>query len=158
MDAKRQVEQLLGRYLSMRVRSEHEVRKYLTQKAKKYPLTEEETDQLLQKYKRLGFINDANFAESTAHSTVVNKAKGRRFLIGKLRQAGISNEQISQTVAQIDPEEVLHAMEKRLTKYEGKLAKLSGKEKLYKAYSYLVAAGFSSSEIRPFLDEWSKKR
>lgn len=152
------LEQLLGRYLSIRSRSEMEIRRYLALKRKKIAVSDELVENLISKYARLGYINDSKFAESVSHSLIVNKAKGRQYLIGKLRQAGVNQEIISQAVSDLDPNEVMLAMEKRLRRYEQKWADLDKKELRMKAYSKLAASGFSSSEIRAFLDEWLEKR
>ncbi len=152
------LEQLLGRYLSIRARSEAEVRRYLAQKRKKIAVADSLVEDLVAKYTRVGYINDVKFAEAVSHSLVVNKAKGKQFLIQKLRQAGVEQEVISQAVTLLDPTEVKRAMEKRLEKNESKWKKMEKKELHMKAYSKLLASGFSSSEIRPFLDEWLQKR
>lgn len=152
------MELLLGRYVSMRTRSEQEVRTYLARKSSKLPIEQEQIDQLVEKYRELGYIDDVKFAEVISHSTVVNKAKGKRVLQIKLQQAGVDKTLIEQTLREIDPQETIAAMEKRLQKYASKLQKLDPREARMKAYTYLLAAGFSSSEIRPFLDEWRKKR
>lgn len=158
MGTLRVLELLLGRYLSMRTRSEKEVRSYLARKASKLPVEQVQIDQLIEKYSNLGYIDDAKFAEVMSHSTVVNKAKGKRVLQIKLQQAGVDKSLIEQTLREIDPQETIAAMEKRLQKYTSKLQKLDPRESRMKAYSYLLAAGFSSNEIRPFLDEWNEKK
>lgn len=152
------LEQLLGRYLSIRARSEMEIRRYIEQKRKKIAVSDQLVEDLILKYTRLGYINDEKFAESVSHSLVANKAKGRQFLIQKLKMAGVEKEVISEAVASLDPDEVRRAMEKRLSKYETKWRDEDKKNVSMKAYSKLLTAGFSSSEIRPFLDEWLKKR
>lgn len=152
------LEQLLGRYLSIRARSEMEVRRYLSLKRKKIAVNDQLVEDLVEKYTRLGYINDVKFADAISHSLVVNKAKGRQFLIQKLKQAGVQQEVISQAVTLLDPAEVTQAMEKRLCKYESKWKVLDKKDVRMKAYSKLLESGFSSSEIRPFLDEWLEKR
>lgn len=152
------LEQLLGRYLSIRARSEVEVRRYLEQKRRKIAVADQLVEDLISKYTRLGYINDTKFAESVSHSLIANKAKGRQFLIQKLKVAGVEKEVIAKAIAALDPAEVEQAMEKRLSKYEAKWRDEDRKTVRIKAYSKLLASGFSSSEIRPFLDEWLEKR
>lgn len=152
------VEELLGRYLSLRPRSEQEVRRYLHQKSRKYGISDEQIEELVQKYKRLGFIDDAKFTESVVHSAVTNKAKGKRFIAMKLKMAGIETETASSALSAIQEEDLQKAMEKRLHKSERRWVNLDRRSRYAKAYSVLLASGFSSSEIRPFLDEWIKSK
>lgn len=150
------IEQLLGRYLSLRPRSEQEVRRYLEQKSRKYTMDLGEQEKLITKYKDFGYINDEKFAESMSHSAVANKSKGKRFVQMKLHQAGLEPELILEAIASIDPEDIKRAMEKRLARYERKWVALDTRVRRMKAYHILLQSGFSSSEIRPFLDEWGK--
>lgn len=152
------LEHLLGRYLSIRARSEVEIRRYLTQKRKKILVSDELVESLIEKYTRLGYINDVKFAESVSHSLLVNKAKGKQHLLLKLALAGVEREVIQSAIKAIDPEVTKAAMEKRLAKYDRSWGDLEPKMVRQKAYSKLLSAGFSSSEIRPFLDEWLEKR
>lgn len=152
------LETLLGRYLSIRARSEAEIRRYLEQKRKKIAVADQLVEDLISKYTRLGYINDSKFAESLSHSLVANKARGKQFLIQKLKFAGVEKDVIAEAVASLDPADVKLAMEKRLSKYETKWREEDKKTVRMKAYSKLLTSGFSSSEIRPFLDEWLEKR
>lgn len=152
------LEHLLGRYISLRPRSEHEVRQYLSQKRKKISVSDEFVDALIEKYKGFGYIDDAKFAESMSHSVVASKSKGKRWLAMKLQVAGVEKELVSQTLASVDPDEIQAAMQKRIAKFEHKWADLDKRTRYAKAYSNLQSAGFSSSEIRSFLDEWTQKR
>jgi regulatory protein len=151
------VEDALGRYVSIRPRSEFEVRQYLKQRAHKYSLTPEDIERFVERYKEVGFINDAQFAESMTHSVVANKAKGERFLRMKLKAAGVDPELITTAVGSVSQEDIRAAMEKRLAKYERKWAQLPKRERFAKAYTALLAAGFSSREIGPFIDDWLQK-
>lgn len=152
------LEFLLGRYLSLRTRSEQEIRKYIEQKRKKISVSDEFVETLISKYKDLGYIDDKKFAEVMTHSLITNKAKGGRVLAQRLKMAGVDKELILSSLSQISSEDIFAAMEKRLHKYEKKLSLLDAKGRRMKSYSVLLASGFSSSEIRAFLDEWSEKR
>lgn len=156
MDDRQRVEYALGRYLSVRPRSEQEVRRYLQLRSSKYSLNAEIIEELVQKYSRLGYINDQLFAESMAHA-MVSKAKGQKLLSMKLKQAGVSEDIIAASLTSLDPEDIQSAMQKRLRKYEQKWSELDDFTHRAKAYEKLLQAGFSSSEIRSFLDDWLKK-
>ncbi|MEP7167484.1 MAG: RecX family transcriptional regulator [Candidatus Woesebacteria bacterium] len=152
------LEQLLGRYISLRPRSEYEVRQYLTRKRKKISVSDEFVEGLVAKYKGFGYIDDKKFAESLSHSVIANKSKGKRWLSMKLKIAGVDKETVSAALQAVDPEEIQAAMEKRIAKFEHKWADLDKRTRFAKAYTNLMTAGFSSSEIGPFLDEWVQKR
>lgn len=152
------LEQLLGRYISLRQHSEQEVRRYLERKRKKISVTDAFVEELIEKYKRLGYINDTAFCESLTHHVIQTKGRGKSILRMKLLQAGVPAETITHALSSIPTEDLQSAMEKRLSKNERKLATLAPKERYAKAYSILFASGFSSGEIRPFLDEWTEKR
>lgn len=151
------LEQLLGRYLSLRPRSEHEIRQYLARKRKKISVSDELVEQLIEKYKGFGYIDDKKFAESLSHSVIVNKAKGKQWLAMKLKVAGVDKGLVTEALQAVDPDTLHVAMEKRISKFEHKWVDLDKRARFAKAYTNLLGAGFSSSEIRSFLDEWVQK-
>ncbi len=153
-----QLEWLIGRYISIRPRSETEIRRYIEQKRKKLSVTDEYVETVIEKFRNLGYIDDEKFVEALSHSIVTNKAKGKRFLSAKLFQAGVEKELVTKALKELDPESVTVAMEKRLRKTERRWEDLDKRMVFAKAYKVLLSAGFSSSEIRPFLDEWLQKR
>lgn len=153
-----QLEWLLGRYLGIRARSEQEIRKYIEQKRKKISVSDEFVEELIARYKELGLIDDTKFAEALTHAMMVSKARGRRVVQMKLRAAGVEESIASQAIQGIDTESVTAAMRRRLTRYESAWAELDHKTRYAKAYKKLLTSGFSSSEIRPFLDEWCVNR
>lgn len=152
------IEELLGRYLSLRARSESEVRAYIALKRKKYAVSDDFVESLISKYKRVGYIDDQKFSEVVTHSLVSNKSKGRRVVALRLKRAGVDEETIQETLRSIPEEDSRMAMEKRLKKFERKLAALDPKARHFKAYTILATSGFSSSEIRTFLDGWMENR
>jgi SOS response regulatory protein OraA/RecX len=151
------VNEALGRYLNIRSRSEKEIRRYLQQRIEKYHLSEKDIEELVEKYRRMGLINDEQFAESVTHSLVRNKGRGPRFVKMKLQMAGVSKEAIGEALQTISHEDLFASMHKRLAKYERKLAVLDGKMKRLKAYQILATSGFPSGEISRFIDDWLKK-
>jgi SOS response regulatory protein OraA/RecX len=152
------LEFLLGRYVSLRSRSEQEIRRYIEQKRKKIAVSDVFVESLISRYKDLGCIDDKKFSEVLSHSLITNKAKGSRVLAMRLKMAGVEKELIQEALQQIPREDIFTAMAKRLSKHERKLSQLGSRERRMKSYSVLFAAGFSSSDIRAFLDEWAEKR
>ena len=154
---KQKAEWALGRYLSMRPRSEQEVRRYLDRTAGRYGVTPEDIESLIQKYRHLGYIDDKKYVESMTHAILDTKKRGPSILRMKLTMAGVAPDLIAQSVAAISREQMVQGMEKRLQKYRGKLSQLDHNVRSDKAFQILFSSGFSSSSIRPFLDEWLKK-
>ncbi|HSW89330.1 MAG TPA: RecX family transcriptional regulator [Patescibacteria group bacterium] len=151
------LENLLGRYISIRDRSELEVRRYLQRKLHDGE-DENIIDVLVEKYKRLGYIDDSRTAASFVHSLISSKAKGQAYIKAKLSSLGISKEDISNALREVSEEDLFAAMEKRLQKAKGRIAKQPSNLQRAKTYQVLFSSGFSSSEISRFLDETAKKR
>lgn len=149
----RNIHEALGRYISIRSRSEGEVRSYLKRKSAFYTLTEERVEELIAKYKDMGLINDAHFVEAVVHSAL-SKGKGHAFIKQKLSLAGVDKELMSQALGETSQEDVQTAMEKRLRRYEKKWEGLEKKIKRQKAYIVLFSSGFQSKEIASFIDVW----
>ncbi len=150
------IEQLLGRYVSIRVRSEQEVRTYLARKRKTISVSDELVEGLIEKLKSYGYIDDKKFAESVLH-TMSGKGRGSAYVRARLQRAGIEKELITESLASRAPEQIKEAMQRRLEKSERKLAIVPQKECRFVAYRILAQSGFSSSEITSFLDEWCQK-
>lgn len=147
---------LLERYLSLRMRSESEVRRYLEKKRGEFELSDADCDALIERYKTYHVIDDDAFAASMARS-VIKKRKGGKYLRVKLQTAGVEKSLIESTIQAIPPEDTLLAMQEKLQKYQEKWAGLRDFERRAKAAQKLFASGFSSREISSFLDDWLKK-
>lgn len=151
------VNEALGRYLSIRPHSRAEVVQYLKQRSGKYNLSSEDIESLVDKYAQAGFINDALFVESVTHSLVHNKSRGPAFLKMKLKSAGVDKTLIDEALKSLETEDIRSAMGKRLERYRNKLAKLDPRLKRAKAYQILFTSGFSSGEIGSFIDDWLRE-
>lgn len=151
------LENLLGRYISIRDRSEAEVRRYLSRKLHEGD-DENLIDVLVEKYTRLGYIDDSRTAASFVHSLISSKAKGKAYIQAKLSSLGISKENTAKALQEVSEEDLFASMEKRLQKAKGRIEKQPPNLRHAKAFQVLFSSGFSSSEISRFLDETAKKR
>ncbi|MCD5390288.1 RecX family transcriptional regulator [candidate division NPL-UPA2 bacterium] len=136
--------------LSFRPRSTREVRDRLKRKDYDEKVIEEAVENL----KRIGLINDEEFARSWAQSRMQSKPMGRRLLEQELRQKGIDKEIIEvaseATYGQHDEETLaLTLAKKKLKSYRG-LDDLTIKRRLY---GYLGRRGFSPETISEVLEK-----
>lgn len=74
------------RYLGIRMRSEHELRAYLTKKG----ATDEEQQDILNKLSKYGYVNDEAFAKSWIEDKRTTKKRSNRRLMLDLRQKGVA--------------------------------------------------------------------
>ena len=131
-------------YLSIRPRSEWEIRTYL--KLKKCPPLLQ--DEILNKLSENRLINDRNFAHAWVESRRLLKPISRRRLITELRAKRIDSETIEEVLAddQTDESTVLKeliSVKRRQTRYQDDL----------KLMQYLARQGFSYGDIKDALSE-----
>jgi regulatory protein len=84
--------------LTARARTRAELAGQLTKRG--YP--EELSARVLDRLAQVGLIDDADFAEQWVRSRRVNAGKGKRALAAELRNKGVDNDVITETLAGID--------------------------------------------------------
>lgn len=140
--------------LTYKPRSINELRERLLEKDW---TNEEIVDEVIEKLKFYGYLNDETFAKSFASAKLREKPIGKRLLQQKLSQKKLDKETISnaieQTFEETDEAEIIdRAIAKRL--------RLKGKpetrEDTKKFFDYLLRQGFSYDLIRYKLREISK--
>jgi len=134
-------------FLSYRPRSEKEVRDYL----KKKKIDEEITEEIIDKVKKLGYINDLEFAHWWVEQRSTFRPRGKRALRVELRQKWIAPEIINEVLNSITDEVFLaqKAIQKKMEIYK----KLPLRESRQKAVAYLQRRGFSWETIKKVLNE-----
>lgn len=154
---------LAVKFLSVRPRSEKEVRDYLTRKiaqkneikfliAKESPLI----GKVIIKLKRYKYINDLDFASWLLKSrSKAASPRSLRIIKAELKIKGISPEIIDK-VSQSTPSESLQAKKALVHKISrwGKLPELELKKK---AYAYLLSRGFDFEAIKDAVAFYLKK-
>lgn len=101
-------------FLSYRARSEKEVRQNLT----KHGYDEPVIDEIIERLKRGGLLNDADFAEQWVDNRSEFRPRGRQVLRLELRQKGIPDEIISSTLEPLDETELaFRAAQKKARRY-----------------------------------------
>ena len=144
------------RYLSVRLRSTYETKKYLEGKIQKWHKEDVHVmPAVVTRLEELGYLDDLKFSRWLVESRMRNKPKGIRFIKQELIQKGIdkglieeafSKEQLSKTS---ETDNARKAIEKKLF-FWTKLPRLEFKKKVY---GFLGRRGFSEDTIRKIVDE-----
>jgi regulatory protein len=131
-------------YVVRRMRSEWELHDYFRRKGYDPELDE----QIMAKLAKLGFVDDAKFAEAWVRNRRLLKATSKRRLAQELKQKRISDEIIDKVLVEDEADEravlsELVAKKRRQLKYHDNL----------KLMQYLARQGFSYDDIKHALDE-----
>ena len=150
--------------LSIRLRSENEIRRYIKNLSYKRKLkgssliSDTAVNLLIEKLNKKGLINDLQFAKSWVDSRRKNKKRGIKALRAELFLKGIDREVIKQVLdedlmGQSEEQLADEALIKKLKLWKN-LSKLEFKKK---AYSYLARNGFDFSIISAVVEKQLKK-
>ena len=127
-------------YLSYRPRSEREVRQNL----KKHKFHEGVIDEIIERLKRGGLVNDSSFAELWVENRSEFRPRGGRMLRQELRQKGVPDEVISEVVSDLDETGLaLKAARKKGRRYRT----LEYEDFQKKLYGFLARRGFHYGTI-----------
>lgn len=144
------------KFLSYRFRSEFEIKEYILRKG----WDEETRNAILEKLKRLKFINDEEFARQWLASRSRSRPKGRSLVKMELLKKGVDKEIINELLSE---ERKVIAEESLAEEYgQKKLARLirsasSGLEIKRKLYSALAMRGFSAEIVGRVVDKLCKR-
>jgi regulatory protein len=132
----------LLRFVSVRPRSEKEIRDYFKRKK----VHESLHQKLFNRLKRLDLINDAAFAKWWIEQRTTFRPRGKRVIGYELRAKGVKKEVVEEALSKvaIDEEKVAKTL---LTKKEYRWKGLSGKEVYLKKSQFLARKGFSWETI-----------
>jgi regulatory protein len=129
-------------YVARRQRSEWELQDYFRRKG----YDEEVGNQIMEKLRRLDFVNDIRFARSWVDNRRLLKPVSRRRLVQELKQKRISDDIIEQVLAEDETDELetlrtLVERKRKQSKYQDDL----------KLMQYLARQGFGYSDIKTAL-------
>ena len=133
------------RLLTFRAHSEKELRAKLREGG----FTEPVVDGVIEKCRKLGYLNDENFARQRARELAVNRLAGNRRIALDLRERGISEELCRQVIAEVRAEISEEDAVERLFRKKTKgiaLAGMDDREKTRLARS-LMGKGFPAGLI-----------
>jgi regulatory protein len=113
-------------FISYRPRSESEVRLSLKKKKIEAGLI----DEVIERLRRVGLINDESFAQMWVENRSHSKPKGKRALTLELKQKGVARERVEAAVAGTNDEEVARQLAASRAPRLKKLPKLEFRRKL----------------------------
>jgi len=129
-------------YISLRVRSEGEVKTYLKRK----DASLDEQKEIINRLKKLDLVNDERFAEAFIHDKLLQAPASKRKISYELKKKQIAEDIIERSISndQMSDEESLNkliVMKRRQTKYQDDL----------KLMQYLVRNGFNYGDVKKAL-------
>ncbi len=134
------------KFISYRPRSEKEVRQNL----KKKEIEARLIDEVVERLKRAGLLNDEQFAQMWVESRSQSKPKGTRVLKIELRQKGLSREAVDAAVAGTDDAEVARRLAASRAPRLKKLPKIEFRRKLG---DYLARRGINYEIILEVVEQ-----
>lgn len=138
------------RYLSIRNRSETEIREYLGKKN----AAQEIIDKIVTRLKEKKFLNDEEFARSFVLNRARLKPKGKTLLILELRQKGIAEELIKKVLDEVRgeiPDELSQAKSLIVKKMQ-KMVGMPKQEIYQKVGGFLARRGYSWDVVKKAID------
>lgn len=143
-------------YLSVRLRSEKEMRDYLSRKLKRYELEPDEIQELVDtkiaKLQKYDLINDLKFAQLYADEKSRFKQRGEYRIKLELREKGIADEIIAEALTQREEEDVDILPRLLMSRYKNidwKDVKMR-----QKAIQGLMRRGFAINDIKKSIEEF----
>jgi regulatory protein len=128
--------------LNYRARTEAEIRQNL----QKHEFSEEHIAQALERLRQNGLLNDERFAQGWVENRSEMRPRSRRALSQELRQRGIDDETIRETLDQIDDEALAY---QAALKQARKLNGLEWQDFRQKMYGFLARRGFNYEVSAP---------
>lgn len=140
------------RLLSVRLRSEHELKARLKQKGYESDIRSITLERLRQEK----YVDDGLFAEQLTMQRIRSQKKGRNWVKQELQHKGLKQEHIAQALEQVDEEtEYTHAFSLVYKRYRAEFAEDSLKARR-KAMGFLMRRGYSSSIVSRVMRELVK--
>lgn len=151
-EKKRAKERALN-FLSHRDRSEKEIRT----KLKDIGFDEKIYEWVIDDLKRIKLIDDEKFALHFANTKMITRPMGEFLLIKELKQKGISNELIEQTVEQVYRERDQLTVAAELASQRKRQLKNIEEVKVKKRVSdFLIRRGFNWDIVSQVLEQWDE--
>ena len=139
------------KYLSYRPRSESEVKDRL----KRYGYEDEIIDTTLDQLRKLGYVDDASFAQFWKENRSNFSSRGTRLLVQELRQKGIDPQIIDATITDIDNETEAYRAGYKKSRTLNTSDRYEFRKKLG---AFLRRRGFDYDVISPVVEKlWNEK-
>lgn len=143
----------LLKFATLRPRSEKEIGLWFKRKNIEIDLQKELFSQL----KKLGFVNDKEFIKWWIDQRLTFKHASKKRIVYELRQKGIKDSLIKQTIENTEFQEEEQAQKTLERKAKNVKTPLNQKDKV-RLYGYLARQGFSWEVIKKAIDERFKER
>ena len=127
-------------FLSYRVRTEDEIRRHLEEKG----APPETLDHTLERLRQARLVDDARFAAAWVDNRNEFRPRGRRALAYELKQKGLDDQTIQNTLETLDEDELAY---RAASKKARGLREMDRKEFQNKLYRYLAQRGFNYETI-----------
>lgn len=137
------------RSINYRVRSRGEIERTLLGKG----FNEDTRERVIENLKELNLIDDASYAEAFARDKIRLSNYGSIRLRALLRERGIENAVIEDTLANIEEEVFIDAARRAVDKKRRTLEKLDPSKRKQKIFELLSYRGFPSEIIRIILED-----
>jgi len=140
-------------FLKFRPRTEKEVYDYLLKKIKKTHYSTNDIKKVIEKLKEMNLLNDKKFIEDYVSFRLKNNPKSQRVLIYELRKKGLGEDLINDYFSynQVNEEELAFLL---LKKRWPRLLKHNKKDRLKKAFDFLLRRGFDFSTARKTVEKF----
>lgn len=138
------------RFLNYRPRTENEIRKNLL----KHNVPETVIDDVVQRLQRAGMLDDKRFADAWVENRADLHPRSRRALAYELKQRGVDQQLIQQSLAQVDDDQAAYQAALRRSR---KLQGLDWQDFRKKMYGYLARRGFDYETSAPVVNRvWNE--
>jgi regulatory protein len=156
-------QKLLGfglNYISIRSRSEEEIRSYILKKINRWKVSPEFLEKVMDRLGELGYVDDLKFALAFIGSRNRSRPKGAMLLRMELQKKGLKEDCIKKAQELLktngsDNEVDLARI--AATKKLRSLQRYDKREQKSKLYSFLVRRGFDHTTISSIIDEMFPK-
>jgi regulatory protein len=136
--------------LSMRLHSRAE----LLRKLKRREYGDEVLEAVMEDLTRLGYLNDARFAQAKSLSLAQHKKHGRRRALQELRKAGVTTEVAERALGKVyDTHDTLAVARELAAKQASRLKRLDPLVARRRLIGMLQRRGFDYDDIKPVVDE-----
>lgn len=148
-----EVYQKVIKYVSVRLRSEYEIKKYL----EKFQLSQKDEQTMLEKLKQTGVLNDQKFAASFISDKLYLSTMGPLKIKAELLNYQIDSMIIEDELSKIDEQVVFDKLYKMVTKKVRSNKKYSAYILHQKLFAYFKDLGYDADMIEQCLSEVNEK-
>ncbi|HEX68435.1 MAG TPA: RecX family transcriptional regulator [bacterium] len=142
--------------LSSRKRSIKEIEEKLR---KKFPSQKEKIAPLIEKFKKIGYLNDQDFAEAWIKDRLKFNPRGIKQIERELRNKGVEKEIIRKALEKHYPvsleKEIMEKLARKKWEREKNVELIKRMERVYR---YLLYRGFPAKEVKEIISKLAKEK